>query len=239
MKTRRGWVVLASDASHYYANLEQDRPFPIVVDMQEMLDGFALVRSLASSGEPHHPGPRPAGPGALSAEPAGPAPHREGGRAADRLTGRAHAPTPLPAARLANLAGRFSSMDERRARSCGPQPPLRGSPVARPGRSAPGRSRAGDVRDGANPTSGRAGCPSCGRAPARDARASSPPRPRRPGARSRPGCARARRGPSGFAQDGRTGPGSGQGSRRGRCRTRPRRITSTKRRFPVAVASAR
>ena len=28
--TRRGWVVLASDASHFYANMEQIRPFPIV-----------------------------------------------------------------------------------------------------------------------------------------------------------------------------------------------------------------
>ena len=28
--TRRGWVVLASDASHFYANMEQTRPFPIV-----------------------------------------------------------------------------------------------------------------------------------------------------------------------------------------------------------------
>ena len=28
--TRRGWVVLASDASHFYANMEQVRPFPIV-----------------------------------------------------------------------------------------------------------------------------------------------------------------------------------------------------------------
>jgi glyoxylase-like metal-dependent hydrolase (beta-lactamase superfamily II) len=49
VNTRRGWVVLASDASHYYANLEQERPFPLLVDMQEMLEGFSLVRSLASS----------------------------------------------------------------------------------------------------------------------------------------------------------------------------------------------
>ena len=31
--TRRGWVVLASDASHLYANMEQGRPFPIVYNV--------------------------------------------------------------------------------------------------------------------------------------------------------------------------------------------------------------
>ena len=59
VNTRRGWVVLASDASHYYANLEQDRPFPIVVDMQDILEGFALVRSLASSSNHFIPGHDP------------------------------------------------------------------------------------------------------------------------------------------------------------------------------------
>jgi glyoxylase-like metal-dependent hydrolase (beta-lactamase superfamily II) len=29
VRTRRGWVVLASDASHFYAHMEQDRVFPI------------------------------------------------------------------------------------------------------------------------------------------------------------------------------------------------------------------
>ena len=49
VNTRRGWVVLASDASHYYANLEQARPFPILTSMAEVLAGFDLVASLASS----------------------------------------------------------------------------------------------------------------------------------------------------------------------------------------------
>ncbi len=47
--TRRGWVVLASDASHFYANMEQERPFPIVYDVAAMVEGYARLRSLAAS----------------------------------------------------------------------------------------------------------------------------------------------------------------------------------------------
>lgn len=47
--TRRGWVVLASDASHFYANMEQTRPFPIVFDVADMVEGYARMRSLAES----------------------------------------------------------------------------------------------------------------------------------------------------------------------------------------------
>jgi glyoxylase-like metal-dependent hydrolase (beta-lactamase superfamily II) len=50
--TRRGWVVLASDAAHLYANFEQRRPFPIVYNIAEMLEGFNLLYRLADS--PHH-----------------------------------------------------------------------------------------------------------------------------------------------------------------------------------------
>jgi len=47
--TRRGAVVLASDASHFYANMEQARPFPIVWSVADMLDGHARMRALAES----------------------------------------------------------------------------------------------------------------------------------------------------------------------------------------------
>ena len=47
--TRRGWVVLASDASHFYANMEQGRPFPIVFNVAEMVEGYARLRELADS----------------------------------------------------------------------------------------------------------------------------------------------------------------------------------------------
>ena len=45
--TKRGWMVLASDASHYYANMALKRPFPIVFNVGEMVDGWERVKGLA------------------------------------------------------------------------------------------------------------------------------------------------------------------------------------------------
>ncbi len=50
--TARGWVVLASDASHFYANMEQGRPFPIVYNVADMLAGHRTAYALAAS--PRH-----------------------------------------------------------------------------------------------------------------------------------------------------------------------------------------
>jgi glyoxylase-like metal-dependent hydrolase (beta-lactamase superfamily II) len=47
--TRRGWLVLASDASHFYANMAEARPFPIVWSVADMVDGYERMRSLAAS----------------------------------------------------------------------------------------------------------------------------------------------------------------------------------------------
>jgi glyoxylase-like metal-dependent hydrolase (beta-lactamase superfamily II) len=47
--TRRGRVVLASDASHFYANLEEIRPFPIVWSVTDMVEGYRRLRELAES----------------------------------------------------------------------------------------------------------------------------------------------------------------------------------------------
>jgi len=47
--TRRGWMVLASDASHYYANMEEGRVFPIVYHVGDALEGYRRLRELASS----------------------------------------------------------------------------------------------------------------------------------------------------------------------------------------------
>jgi glyoxylase-like metal-dependent hydrolase (beta-lactamase superfamily II) len=47
--TRRGWLVLASDASHFYANMEQTRPFPIVFSVADMVAGYERLRALAAS----------------------------------------------------------------------------------------------------------------------------------------------------------------------------------------------
>jgi len=41
--------VLASDASHYYANMEQERPFPIVYNVADMLAGHKKAYALAAS----------------------------------------------------------------------------------------------------------------------------------------------------------------------------------------------
>lgn len=48
VQTQAGFMVLASDASHYYENFEARKPFPIVVDLQNMLDGFDRLYQLAS-----------------------------------------------------------------------------------------------------------------------------------------------------------------------------------------------
>jgi glyoxylase-like metal-dependent hydrolase (beta-lactamase superfamily II) len=52
VKTARGWVVLAGDASHFYANFEQMRAYPTVYNVGDMLEGFATLKRLATS--PHH-----------------------------------------------------------------------------------------------------------------------------------------------------------------------------------------
>ena len=59
VKTARGWLVLASDASHYYENFLTGKPFPIVVDLQEMLDGFQTLHNLAESVDHIIPGHDP------------------------------------------------------------------------------------------------------------------------------------------------------------------------------------
>lgn len=48
VRTKSGWLVLASDAAHYYENVRLKKPFPIVVDLQNMLDGFEVLNRLAS-----------------------------------------------------------------------------------------------------------------------------------------------------------------------------------------------
>jgi len=41
--------VLASDASHFYANMDQTRPFPIVWSVADMVEGYRRLRELAES----------------------------------------------------------------------------------------------------------------------------------------------------------------------------------------------
>jgi glyoxylase-like metal-dependent hydrolase (beta-lactamase superfamily II) len=58
--TARGWIVLASDASHYYRNFVENRPFPIVYNVHDMIVGWERMRELADSENHIIPGHDPA-----------------------------------------------------------------------------------------------------------------------------------------------------------------------------------
>ncbi|GAA2409698.1 N-acyl homoserine lactonase family protein [Actinomadura vinacea] len=58
--TARGWVVLASDALHYYANFHERNPFPAILDLGVMLDGYDRIGRLAASADHIVPGHDPA-----------------------------------------------------------------------------------------------------------------------------------------------------------------------------------
>ena len=57
--TARGWVVLASDASHYYDNIGMESPFPVVHDVGAMLEGYRRLLSMAESPDHLVPGHDP------------------------------------------------------------------------------------------------------------------------------------------------------------------------------------
>lgn len=59
VETARGDVVLASDASHFYAHMEQDRAFPILYNLGELLEGYRTLYKLASSDRHVIPGHDP------------------------------------------------------------------------------------------------------------------------------------------------------------------------------------
>lgn len=59
VNTRRGLVVLASDASHYYANMDDANPFPIVDNVTDMLEGHQRLHRLADSADHIVPGHDP------------------------------------------------------------------------------------------------------------------------------------------------------------------------------------
>ena len=47
VETERGPLALASDAAHYYENYEARSPFPLVVDVEDMLKGYDVLTRLA------------------------------------------------------------------------------------------------------------------------------------------------------------------------------------------------
>jgi glyoxylase-like metal-dependent hydrolase (beta-lactamase superfamily II) len=59
VRTARGWVVLASDAAHFYENMEKRAPFPIVHSVADMIDGYRTMSALAASARHVVPGHDP------------------------------------------------------------------------------------------------------------------------------------------------------------------------------------
>ncbi|MGJ5134906.1 N-acyl homoserine lactonase family protein [Bradyrhizobium oligotrophicum] len=57
--TARGPVVLASDAAHYYANLQGRSPFPIVLNIGDMIQGWEIIERLAGHPDRFIPGHDP------------------------------------------------------------------------------------------------------------------------------------------------------------------------------------
>jgi glyoxylase-like metal-dependent hydrolase (beta-lactamase superfamily II) len=59
VRTPSGWLVLASDSTHFYENVHDRRPFPIVFDVGAMLDGYRRLSELADGDERVVPGHDP------------------------------------------------------------------------------------------------------------------------------------------------------------------------------------
>ena len=57
--TRRGWVVVASDVTHFYENLESGRPFVTAFHVGHMLDGFEALKAQAPTPDHIVPGHDP------------------------------------------------------------------------------------------------------------------------------------------------------------------------------------
>ena len=49
VRTARGWVVLASDATHFFANIGRGLAYPVVYDLGALFEGYRTVRRLADS----------------------------------------------------------------------------------------------------------------------------------------------------------------------------------------------
>jgi glyoxylase-like metal-dependent hydrolase (beta-lactamase superfamily II) len=59
VSTARGQAVIASDASHYYRNLEEEIPFTTLHDLPGVYDAFRRIRALADAPELIVPGHDP------------------------------------------------------------------------------------------------------------------------------------------------------------------------------------
>lgn len=52
VETESGPICLASDAAHYYENFRETKAFPIVVDLDELFEGYKTIQALAG-GDPN------------------------------------------------------------------------------------------------------------------------------------------------------------------------------------------
>jgi len=59
VNTRRGWVVVASDVTHFYENMDNERPYVTAFHIGEMLEGFDRLRAVAPTPEHIVPGHDP------------------------------------------------------------------------------------------------------------------------------------------------------------------------------------
>ena len=85
--TKRGWVCVASDATHYYEHFETGRCFTSIVDLAGALEGYDKLRRMADSTEARRSRPRSAGDGALPGGVEGAGRHRgAAGRCAEGVT---------------------------------------------------------------------------------------------------------------------------------------------------------
>jgi glyoxylase-like metal-dependent hydrolase (beta-lactamase superfamily II) len=57
--TRRGWVVVASDVTHFYENMESRRPFTTAVNVADMLEAFGALLAHAPAKDHIVPGHDP------------------------------------------------------------------------------------------------------------------------------------------------------------------------------------
>ena len=57
--TQRGWVVLASDSMHLYANWLDRNPYPTVLHIGDMMEGHRKVERLAETPDHVVPGHDP------------------------------------------------------------------------------------------------------------------------------------------------------------------------------------
>ncbi|MEM1387803.1 MAG: N-acyl homoserine lactonase family protein [Pseudomonadota bacterium] len=72
VRTKAGWLVLASDGTHFYENMARAMPFPLAVDVEDMVKSFDILDQLASQRSLIVPGHDPIVRDVFDA---GPAPH--------------------------------------------------------------------------------------------------------------------------------------------------------------------